>query len=354
MSKKLKKDVADEADLDIGSIAEQQILKQFGDVILSASVLKEHRGEIIPTTLALDLGLSGGIPEGVAVSIAGVASSGKTTLCLTIIANAQKQGRKCYYIDVEGRLQDSLLDTIPGLDVSKLKVIRSNKEVFLTAEMILNIVDQLISADERILIVFDSVAALCVAQSHESAIGETKKMMGLPTLMYDSLRRTAQRLVPMKSNIIFITHLQANPSPYGNGLTRVGGKAIEYFSSVTLTCMSSRQVPKDTEPKTGRESTFKIEKAALGPATGNAEFYIRYRAGYNRAADIFNLALELGLIAKKGGWYAFDNNNEEMSLQGEQNVIKYLNDNEAFADSLETQIRELMLPQKEAKNESVS
>lgn len=331
------------------SVLEKNIIKTYGSIFFTSERLEETRGEMTPISLSLDIGLHGGILDGTIIGLSGVTGSGKTTLCLTYIANGQARGKTGYYIDVEGRLQPELIQSIPGLDPNKLKIIRSTKEKFLTAEDILNIINMIISTEPDVIIILDSVATLCADAAHSSSFGESKKMMSIPQLMYDLTRKAAQVLPSMRSNLVLITHIQANPSPYGGGFSEVGGNAIKYESSYRLQCLSSSETPKDGK-KTGRESKFKILKTATGPGTGEAHFYIRYNKGYDRCADIVTLGEELGLIEKGGSWYSYIlEGKDQVKIQGSDNLIEYLEEHKEDALELEKLIRGLTLPQKEVK-----
>lgn len=323
------------------SVLQKELEKEYGPIFHDFNKLLDARGDIIPTTLSLDIGLNGGIVEGTVVSIAGNPASGKTSLCLTIAANAQKMGKRVYYIDVEGRLQPELLSTIPGLDTDSLEIIRSTIDKFLTAEDYLNIINKLISSEKRILVILDSVATLCADNLYGAEHGESKKMMSIPSLMYDCLRKAAQILPCMNSNLILITHTQANPAPYG-GPTEMGGNAIKFQASYRITCLSSKETPEQEAKKTGRESKFRIYKSALGPGTGDAIFYIRYGHGYDKYMDLVNISEELGLLSKSASWYSFeDEKGKELKLQGKNGVIEYLMQNLNTAEFLESSIRNL-------------
>lgn len=323
------------------SVIEKQIIKDYGDIFIDSKGVLELRGPIIPTTLSLDIALNGGILEGTVVSMAGNPAAGKTTMSLTIAAEAQKLGKKIYYIDVEGRLQPELLATIKGLDVDDVRIIHSIKERFLTAEDYLNIITKLISSEENVFIILDSVAALCAEAAYSTQMGESKQMMGIPTLMYNTLRKAAQTLPAMKSNLILITHVQANPSPYG-GPTEMGGNAIKFLASTRISCLSSSEVPKDGD-KIGRESKFRIYKSSLGPGTGEAMFYIRYGHGYDREADIVTVAEEMGFLSKTGSWYSMTlDNDPEIKVQGKEKLIEHLRNNPKDAAKLEQSIRQLV------------
>jgi recombination protein RecA len=323
---------------------EKQIIDQYGDIFLDSKMLESNRGGFTPCTLSLDIALHGGILDGTITTISGVSGSGKTTLCLQLLANAQRRNKTVYYVDVEGRVQPELLVSIAGLNVETLKFIRSTKEKFLTAEDFLNIITTLISSEPNIMLVLDSVAVLCDDASLGASFGESKKMMNIPSLMYGLIRKAAQILPVMQSNLILVSHIQANPSQYGPGYTEVGGNAMKYESSNKLICLSSSEFPKDGK-KLGRESRFKILKAATGPGTGEATFYIRYGKGYDKSLDVFNLAQELGLIERAGAWYSFiGSKNQELKFQGQEKLLDYLNQTPEDLSFLENKIRDLSKP----------
>lgn len=320
---------------------ENEIIEKYGEVIVNVASLEEKRGRVIPISLSLDIATHGGFLEGTIMSLSGVSGSGKTTLALTIIANAQKLNKPCFYVDIEGRLQPELIDTIPGLDKEKLTIIRSSVGNPLTAEKVLNIVEKIISSIPEALIIIDSVAALSTDADYISEHGETTRRTGLQTMLYTSLRKIAQMISSMKSNIIFITHIQANPSGYG-GPNEMGGNAIKYNASYRLQCLSTTEMPKDGEKKEGRESTFKVLKSALGPGTGSAVFYIKYHHGYDEIKDIVRLSLDLNLIQRKGAWYTIIGY-EDIKLQGEQSVFQLLEKEEKIKNELCNKIKEMSL-----------
>lgn len=319
-----------------------KLSKEYGDILISGDVLQEHKGRIIPITLGIDLALCGGLLEGTTTVIAGKSGFGKTTLCLTIATNAQKMDKTVYYMDVENRLQLSLMKTIPGLNIEKLQIIRPTKDKFLVAEDYLNIMLDILKADEGCVIIVDSIANFCTNNALGKKIGEGKKLAEIPSLMYEFFRQASQIIQVMKSNVIFITHTQANPSPYG-GPVEMGGNAQQFLSSNRLLCLSSKEIP-DEMPKTGRNSIFKINKSALGPSGGEAIVPIRYGFGVDKYEDIYSCAEEMGLIIHKGAWYTINlPEYSELKLQGKNSVLDNMKSDPKMSDMLERNIRELIL-----------
>lgn len=276
---------------------------------------------------------------------------GKTTLCLSIVANAQRMKKKCFYLDIEGRLRTDLLKTIPGLiwtdeqekqtGFPQLQVIRSSEEKILSAEDYINIMDTLIKEVPGCLIILDSIAALTSQDVMATKAGDSKRMASIPTLMYFFLRKAAAILPVTKASILTITHLQANPSGYG-GPNQVGGNAIQYFASNRFVCHSVEKVPANG-PLIGHNAKFKCESAALGPPGGEFNLYVRYGKGADKEEDLVSTAEELGFIEKSGAWYKFTSGSEEIKLQGKQKCVEYFKENPDKAAILEKQIRDQVI-----------
>lgn len=327
---------------------QESLRKEYGDICLPADFIKDHEGRLIPTILSLDLALSGGIPEGTIMNIGGKSKCGKSTLILEIIKNAQHLYKKpCFYIDVENRLRTDLLKCIDGLvwteeleqstGIPRLQIIRSSKDKFLVAEDFLNIMTQIFKSVEGCVVVLDSIAAMCGEAAFAAQTGESKQKATIPVLMYDFLRKVGQIIPPMKSNLISITHVQDNPMGYG-GPREMGGNAIKFFSSISLTCLSAPEV-EDNGKKIGKDSVFKVSASALGPPGGQSIVPIRYGRGVDRYEDIFNVAVEMGFIDKSGAWFKIG----EDKLQGKNKVIEYFRSNPDFVNNLDNQIRESLI-----------
>lgn len=317
------------------------IRKDYGNVLIPADVLSEHEGKIIPVTLGLDLALGGGFPEGTAMTIAGVTGSGKSTLALTIAANAQAMDKDCFYIDAEARLRSELLACIPNLNPSKLSVIRSSEDRFLVGEDYFNIIDTIVSERKGCFIVVDSTAVFQSESSASVKFGESKRMTAMPTLMYEFFRKCMAKIHALKSNLVLVTHLQANVGGYG-GPVEVGGNAQKYSSSIRMLCHGSQEIP-ENGPKTGRISKFKIPKSALGPP-GEAVFPIEYGKGYDYARDLAEIAQQMALIEKTGAWYTItDDKYKDKKIQGIDNVMDVIKQDSELAKRLDSQIRTMVL-----------
>lgn len=326
---------------DISNV-EKLLQKDYGDIIYSGDMILEKRGRAIPVALGLDIALKGGIQEGTIVSIAGVSGCGKTTLYLTILANCQKMGKKCYILDVENRLQHSLLKSIPDLNIDELTIISSSKEKFLTAEDYLTIMEKILTLEEDSVVVLDSVGMLCPSNTYSAEHTESRKMMSLSGLMYNSMRKISQVTANMRSTLILITHVQANPTGYG--ASEMGGNAMKFQASTRITCLSSTETEGKGGEKIGRESKFRIHKSALGPGTGDAIFYIRYNQGYDKYNDLFKMSEELGFISKSGSWYSYvTDSKKEIKVQGGESFLEELRENSELFTELDEKVRSMAL-----------
>lgn len=316
----------------------QILKKKYGDVVIQAVNLASVEGRVIPTTLGLDLALNGGMPEGIIMNVSGWSKCGKTTLVLTIAANAQKFGKRVYYLDVEGRLRTDLLKCIDGLDVDNFEVIRSSKDKILSAEDYINIATDLTKNDPGCLIILDSITTLCPEDTLNGMAGESKRLAGVPSLMYEFLRKMTAILPVTLGNIITLAHLQDNPSAYG-GPKEGGGNAIQYYSSIRLICHSAPEVPKTGRPKIGKDSIFKVTASALGPPSGEAVIFIRYGRGCDKYEDLVYVAIEMGLVEQKAAWYYYG----EEKFQGKETLVNTLRENSDMYSQLEADVRKMVL-----------
>jgi len=332
-----------------------QINKEYGDIFVSASYLVTNPPRIIPTTLGLDIALSGGLLEGRLTTIAAPAGAGKTTLCLTILAQAQKlYKKKCIYIDAECRLNKELLGTIPGLVWTEaqaketgcpaLQIIRPTEDKFISAEEYLNILNTIFKEDKNCSVVLDSIAALCSTALQGTKLGESRQMLRIPQFLYDFCRQTIPIIAAKKHDLIVITHMQANPTGYGNPLKATGGNAIEFFSSNFLYCYSSKEIDGDDENgrKIGKNTTFKLKKSALGPPNMEAVIPIRYGRGVDPIEDLVSLGEEFGFIEKAGAWYNLKDSKEK--YQGKAAMVAALREDTKLQSSLDSKIRSIALP----------
>ena len=309
-----------------------QIERQFGKgSIMKLGSQKVIDVPVIPTgSIALDLALGiGGIPRGRVTEVYGPESSGKTTLALHAVANAQKQGGIAAFIDAE-----HALDTVYA---KKLKVNCDDLLVAQpdTGEQALEIADMLIRSGAIDIIVIDSVAALVPRAEIEGEMGDSH--MGLQArLMSQALRKLTGSISKTMTSLIFINQIRMKIGVvFGNPETTTGGNALKFYSSVRLEIRRSTAI-KDGQEITGNRTRVKVVKNKMAPPFKNAEFDIMYGEGISRTGEVIDLGVEAGVIDKSGSWYSY---NGERIGQGRENVKSFLNDNKDMLETLTETIR---------------
>ena len=313
-----------------------QIEKQFG----KGTVMRmgEEKREAIPSistgSLGLDIALGiGGLPKGRIVEIYGPESSGKTTLTLQVIAEAQKAGGTCAFIDAEHALDPIYAEKL-GVEVNDLIVSQPD-----TGEQALEVTDMLVRSGACDVLVVDSVAALTPRAEIEGEMGDHH--VGLQArLMSQALRKLTSNIKTANCLVIFINQIRMKIGVmFGNPETTTGGNALKFYSSVRLDIRRIGAV-KEGEEVVGNETRVKVVKNKVSPPFKKAEFQILYGRGINRYGELVDLGVKNGLIDKSGAWYAYKGNKIG---QGKANVGIYLTENPEIATEIESQIREIEL-----------
>lgn len=325
--------------------------REYGKGILStANDIVERKRDILPTTLSLDVALSGGIPSGVTVLISGKPKVGKTSLCLQILKNAIDRERAAFYFDIERRCSKSLLQTIDGLDISKLNIIKSTEERSLFAEDYLNILERTIKDNRNCVIVVDSLAMLSTMAEQSESIGSSKDMSGPPKLLSSFFRRMQQTVDNNDVILIFISQLITNRDPGGKKYIEKGGVGIQYATSVWLNCTWAKMWDKDinTNAPLGHDVQIAVQCSALGPPHLPCSVPIRFGSGIDLAKDIIINSENVGLIQKAGSWYSIpdilDENKEPIKFQGIDKMINYMNENKDKLNVLDNMVRQMLIP----------
>ena len=313
-----------------------QIEKQFG----KGTVMRmgEDKREAIPSistgSLGLDIALGiGGLPKGRIVEIYGPESSGKTTLTLQVIAEAQKAGGTCAFIDAEHALDPIYAEKL-GVEVDDLIVSQPD-----TGEQALEVTDMLVRSGACDVLVVDSVAALTPRAEIEGEMGDHH--VGLQArLMSQALRKLTSNIKTANCLVIFINQIRMKIGVmFGNPETTTGGNALKFYSSVRLDIRRIGAV-KEGEEVVGNETRVKVVKNKVSPPFKKAEFQILYGRGINRYGELVDLGVKNGLIDKSGAWYAYKGNKIG---QGKANVGIYLKENPGTATEIESPIREIEL-----------
>lgn len=310
-----------------------QIEKQFGKgSVMKLGDVTAMEVEAIPTgALSLDIALGiGGIPRGRIIEVYGPESSGKTTLALHMIAEAQKLGGEAAFIDAEHAL-DPIYAKHLGVDIDNLIVSQPD-----TGEQALEITEALVRSGAIDVVVVDSVAALVPKAEIDGDMGDSH--IGLQArLMSQALRKLAGVINKSKCVVIFINQLREKVGVmFGNPETTAGGRALKYYASVRLDIRKIENIKQDGEV-IGNRARVKVVKNKVAPPFREAEFDIVYGKGISKEGNILDIAVNLDIIEKSGSWFSY---NGERIGQGRENVKKYLVDNPDVMEEVEKKIRE--------------
>ena len=314
-------------------MAMSQIEKQFGKgSVMKLGEFKAMEIEAIPTgSLSLDIALGiGGVPRGRIIEVYGPESSGKTTLALHVVAEAQKMGGEAAFIDAEHAL-DPVYAKKLGVDIDNLIVSQPD-----TGEQALEITESLVRSGALDVIVVDSVAALVPKAEIDGDMGDSH--MGLQArLMSQALRKLAGAINKSKTVLIFINQLREKIGVmFGNPETTTGGRALKFYASVRLDIRKAENIKQDGEIK-GSRTRVKVVKNKVAPPFREAEFDIVYGEGISRAGNILDMAVNMDIIEKSGSWFSY---NGERIGQGRENVKDYLKNNPQLMEEVEGKIRD--------------
>ncbi|NSW90463.1 MAG: recombinase RecA [Firmicutes bacterium] len=314
-------------------MAISQIEKQFGKGAIMKLGENTHLNvEVIPTgALGLDIALGvGGVPRGRIVEIFGPESSGKTTVALHIIAEAQKNGGEAAFIDAEHAL-DPIYAKNLGVDIDNLIVSQPD-----TGEQALEIAEALVRSGAIDVIVIDSVAALVPKAEIDGEMGDPH--VGLQArLMSQALRKLAGVISKSRTTAIFINQLREKVGVmFGNPETTPGGRALKFYSSVRLDVRKVETLKQGTEV-IGNKTRVKVVKNKVAPPFKEAEFDIIYGEGISKEGSLLDVAVNLDIINKSGSWYSY---NDQRIGQGRENAKQFLKENKDVAGEIENKIRE--------------
>jgi recombination protein RecA len=313
-----------------------QIEKQFG----KGSIMRLGEGEVIEDiqvvstgSLGLDIALGvGGLPRGRVVEIYGPESSGKTTLTLQVIAEMQKVGGTCAFIDAEHALDIQYAQKL-GVNLQELLISQPD-----TGEQALEIVDSLVRSGSIDLVVIDSVAALTPKAELEGEMGDS--LPGLQArLMSQALRKLTATIKKTNTMVIFINQIRMKIGVmFGNPETTTGGNALKFYASVRLDIRRTGSI-KRAEEVIGSETKVKVVKNKVAPPFKTAEFDILYGEGISREGEIIDMGTTARIVEKSGSWYAY---NGEKIGQGKDNAREFLRENTELAREIENKVREAM------------
>ncbi|MBT8141044.1 MAG: recombinase RecA [Gammaproteobacteria bacterium] len=324
-----------------------QIDKQFGKgsvMRLGDSPAANDIETISTGSLGLDVALGiGGLPKGRVIEIYGPESSGKTTLTLQAIAEAQKTGGTAAFVDAEHAL-DPLYAEKLGVNIEELLVSQPD-----TGEQALEITDMLVRSGAVDIVVVDSVAALTPKAEIEGEMGD--RHVGLQArLMSQALRKLTANIKRSNTMVIFINQIRMKIGVmFGNPETTTGGNALKFYSSVRLDIRRIGAI-KQGDEVVGNQTRVKVVKNKVSPPFRKVEFEILYGEGISLEGELIDLGVKHELVQKSGAWYSY---NGERIGQGKEKVRNFLKDNPDIRDELDTKLREILLPKPKARAEAV-
>jgi recombination protein RecA len=319
------------------SAALGQIEKQFGkgSVMRMGDVSAARDVDVVSTgSLGLDVALGvGGLPRGRVIEIYGPESSGKTTLTLQAIAEAQKAGGTAAFVDAEHALDPTYAEKL-GVQIDDLLVSQPD-----TGEQALEIADMLVRSGAVDIVVIDSVAALTPKAEIEGEMGDSH--MGLHArLMSQALRKLTANIKRSNTLVIFINQIRMKIGVmFGNPETTTGGNALKFYASVRLDIRRTGAIKKGDEI-IGNETRVKVVKNKMAPPFRQAEFEILYGEGISREGELIDLGVKNGIVDKAGAWYSYKG---DRIGQGKDNVRGFLKDNPEVAEDIEQQLRATLL-----------
>jgi len=302
-----------------------------GSVMMMNEKTQTEQGVISTGSIGLDVALGiGGLPKGRVIEIYGPESSGKTTLATHVIAEAQKKGGICAFIDAEHAFDSAYAQKL-GVDIDNLLISQPDY-----GEQALEIADRLILSGALDVVVIDSVAALVPKGELEGEMGDSK--MGLHArLMSQALRKLTATISKTNSCCIFINQLREKIGVmFGNPETTTGGNALKFYASVRLDIRRMTQI-KDGDEIVGNHIKVKVVKNKVAPPFRQAEFDIIYGEGISKVGEIIDMGVEMGIVQKSGSWFSY---NSDKLGQGRESVKQLLLDNPEMANEIETKIRE--------------
>jgi len=311
-----------------------QIERAFGkgSIMRMGAKQQSDEVEVIPTgSLGLDLALGiGGLPKGRIVEIYGPESSGKTTLALHAIAEAQKRGGTCAFVDAEHALDPGYARKL-GVDVDNLLISQPD-----AGEQALEIADTLVRSGAVDVLVVDSVAALVPRAELEGEMGDSH--VGLHArLMSQALRKLTGSVSRSNTLLIFLNQIRLKIGVmFGNPETTTGGNALKFYASVRMEIRRIGQI-KERDEVTGNQTRVKVVKNKMAPPFRQVEFDIMYGEGVSKVGELIDLGVKAGVVEKSGAWFSCDS---QRIGQGRENAKQFLRDNPAMAESIEKRIRE--------------
>lgn len=326
------------------------VSKKYGDVLFPALSIVENTLQSFSVSPAIDIALSGGIPEGSWVSFAGPPGCGKTSTALQVMAESQKpkyniggKTRPSFYFDVEHRLKPMNLYGIHGLNPDNIQIIRSSKERQLSAQDFLEIIKLVIRDPENFggVAIIDSTSALC---PHDDLFDEVngQRRSVMPKIMADFCRQMAGNVRTSQFTVIMIQHLITNTSQYGAKWQVDGGEKVKYQADVQMFTKGKPERWGDDRHPTGQIIEWEVIKSSLGQSGLSCSSYLKYGYGLDETKEVCNIATELSVVEKAGSWYKAKVGDTDYKWHGEEALYQAVKDDNKLLDHLFTESKKIL------------
>ena len=318
-----------------------EINKEYGiGICVDANEILDKEQIIIPVSPRIDAGIHGGIPEGSWVIMSGPPKCGKSTTCLEFAATCQQSeygDREIYYFDVEGRLKKMNLEQIPNLNLKKFHIIKSTKEKILAAEDHLTIAVNVLKNVPRAIVIIDSTSAMAGVSTLEDRVrGDGREPA--PRILSNFCKQMGGVVPIQDSIVILVQHLITNTSGKGAMYMEDGGRKIQYQVDVKLRCTYFERWEDTSKTQIVQKAHWNVLSSALGPPGAKIESYLRYGEGIDMIYETMKIAEEIGIIAKAGSWYTY----EEYKVQGAEKLRQYFVDNPDKYKELTKEVQEML------------
>lgn len=318
------------------SDVDKWLKKTYGEISKPARYYAEKDKLTYSVSPAIDLGLSGGVQEGEIALFSGPPKCGKTTTVLQIATEAQRLGRKVYYISAEHRFSRKNAEGVCGLNIDELQIIQSEKERVLWAEDFCDIAYNIAELEENNIIIFDSFSSLCTNNREGEKVSASTRS-SVPKLLSDFCKQVAH-ILPLNNNTILgIQHVIANTSGYGPSKMEDSGGKIIYQSDIRMRCGTPKKW-EESGKVVGHVAPWEVLVSSLGPPGAKVESYIRYGYGIDKEQEALRLMIETGIITKGGAWYQL----EDEKIQGEAKVLSYFKENPKIFKKYNEELREIL------------
>ena len=320
----------------------EEVNKNFGEgIVLTANAVLDAEVLNVPVSPSLDIVLNGGVPEGSFVIFTGQPKCGKTTTSLYLAANAQRP-EYAYGSFKDGRVKKRDLEGIPHINLDKFHIISSQQGKILHAEEYLQIAEKIINQIPGSVVIIDSYSALCTEAEITSDMGKMQRADGAKLLA--KFCRKVANVIPVNKNIVIgITHLMGNPTGYGAEFKEKSGQAVAYQTDIKLRAkrFSPWLVGKDNT-QIGQEVEWQVITSSLGSPGGNIKSFLRYGEGIDKYMELFNLAVDIGIISKGGAWYTFTSLPDSPKFQGAEKARDFLVSKPEIYDDLWQEVKDTM------------